>query len=99
MKLSKKERFLAYSIMLAEAENPSNFILTDIGNVRKSNECGLCFMFKLLWDSDDLYFKREETLPELADKLAEESQYIPYTEEGWQKRIELLKQCINETAI
>jgi len=102
MKLTKLQRYTAYVIMLAEAKSPEYAI------ERKEN---ICFCY-LAWDLFELdifgYVGMEEKcdsfkgcFPELLKKRPKEF-FKAYwfecgTKEGTAKRIELLKQCIEET--
>lgn len=92
MELTRQQRHTAYIIMLEEAERPSLS-----GFYRKYH--GLCYLFLAIFDSEDFYFHPMETLPELYAKrpLPIGSSWFDLNRAGWQKRIELLKQCIEET--
>jgi hypothetical protein len=82
MKLRKDQRFTAYCIMLEEAEN--GYIISCLG---------LCWLFRELFDSYSLYDLEEKLLPEYF-KLFYKNRPI----RRWGERIELLKQCIEETS-
>jgi hypothetical protein len=101
MKLTKQQRLSVYMIMLAEAENPAEFTQPDDDFVALiSNESGYCLMFKLLFGAGDLYFLFKQTLPELWRRMPLGAEWRMYWfntgEDGWNKRKELLKECINE---
>lgn len=95
MKLNRQQRHMAYMIMLAEAEAG-----TPLGS-------GFCYLFtgrlfgycitKDYYIYDRAIFKK--LLPELFAKRPKQKTiyWFPYNKNGWQKRIRLLKQCINET--
>lgn len=105
MKLTKDERHTAYIILLAEAEHKFK---------KKDYSEGLCELTWCLeektkescfsmWDLENEILI-ENDLPELSRKLTRINRKcfyelaLPATIDGWQKRIELLKQCIEETA-
>ena len=73
--------------MLAEAE----------GNDYKAKEGGFCFMFYYILDSNSLLVNFINTLPELYLQKPKEAHLFWFPAGQWSKRIELLKQCINET--
>lgn len=98
MKLKKHERHAAYIIMLAEAEEKLN---------KKDYKGGLCALSGVLdneGDGVDKWIFIDLHLPEL-DILLSKANPNYYDgvyaflcdKDGWQKRIELLKQCIEET--
>lgn len=95
MKLTKSERHTAYIIMLAEAEERDSFICA----------YGFCRMLSSLFRFTELggvgYCEQTELLDELHAKqparLGYLGEWFPHNNSGWQKRIELLKQCIEET--
>lgn len=94
MTLTKDERFTAYCIMLAEAEE--NFFTACMG-------FGFCGLVRFEFDIDNRIYDQKFfylLFPELfALKPNRIGRFWFSTDsEGWQKRIELLKQCINETA-
>ena len=94
MKLTKLQRYTAYCILLEEAERPS--ILPDFydGEMRGTKENGLCWMWKLVFGSDDLYRYNHTLVPELHEK----SSALPYFSfNNWEQRIAALKECIKET--
>lgn len=95
MKLNRLERHTAYIIMLAEAEKPGCFFHEETGRMRESIEHGFCWMYRMLTNSDDLYFYFRETLPELHKKS--NSPDGIYLFRNWSERITALKQCIEET--
>lgn len=98
MKLTKLQRYTAYCLMLEEAQSPSYFIFKNEVDSRLSTDCGLCRLFKVLFDSGDFYNSPQETLPELYNKMPNTSSvWFPQDKHGWQQRIALLKQCIIET--
>ena len=88
MKLTKLQRHTAYIIMLAEAKTGEYY------------DYGMCFMFAEHFDSSlysDKIFK--SMLPELYRKRPKCNCYWFYcNKQGWQQRIELLNQCVIETA-
>jgi hypothetical protein len=96
MQLDKLERHTAYIIMLAEAE---------AGNY----QYGFCRMMATLFGMNEEsgngfegidYCNQVELLTELNNKKPENFGiwgWFPYDTDGWNARIELLKQCINET--
>lgn len=99
MKLTKLERHMAYMIMLAEAESPSEWYCEDTRIMRLSNDCGLCRMLRVMLDDGSVYHEMDEMLPELYKKLPNAflGIPIPYNDNGWITRIYLLRQCITET--
>jgi hypothetical protein len=98
MKLNRLERHTAYIIMLAEAES---------GNIPRNEDGlhGLCFCTwfwfglpnsdRASWLDNILTFFPELWAKRTSDSLL--AGWFPGDESGWQKRIELLKQCIEET--
>lgn len=88
MKLTKLQRHTAYIIMLEESES---FYHT-----------GFCWMIYYLFDIGVGCYDSsiEQFLPELYDKKPNTygAFWFDANRLGWQERIELLKQCINETA-
>lgn len=88
MTLTKDERFTAYCIMLAEAEfyNPYGWGFCGVARHRLGLE---------IYSSDNF----RTTLPELFSKRQRPTNELWFdnNRKGWQKRIELLKTCINET--
>lgn len=100
MKLTKLQRYTAYCIMLAEAENPTVFI-DFTGYKRKTNDCGVCFMASRIFSKDPTkeiehieYGTINKMFPEYFKRF--------YPLEGskivkWKIRKDLLQQCINET--
>lgn len=95
MILTKEERHFIYCIMLAEAEDPSYHNVD--GNQRLSTENGLCWMFKVLFDSIDFYKARKETLPELDRFHVADWWGITWSPNKMIPRIAALKQCIEDT--
>lgn len=100
VKLNRLQRYTAYCIMLAEAENPSSFI-NHAGVERKTNAHGICFMASGVFSEDpsDLlkrldYHEVEKLFPEYFPKF---DNLILTEDPTWPKRIKLLKQCISET--
>ena len=92
--IPKQERHLMYCIMLAEAEE----------NLKEWVGAGVCHMAIDLFNVN-IYPDSGNTglLPEIAArKQKPTNRFCRYwydcTPEGWQKRIEILKQCIEETA-
>lgn len=92
MKLTKQQRHMAYMIMLAEAEGGE---YSAYGFCRIISQCLDNSTYEPRLDDLEL-----TDLPELWAKRP--SCYIDYwfpsNNEGWQSRISLLKQCIEETA-
>jgi hypothetical protein len=97
MKLTKQQRHTAYIIMLVEAETG------------EWNYVGFCNLINLVMDID--VYEGDDFLaafPELFKKrpirtLSDGTKYTPIIwfptgADGWQQRIALLKQCIEETA-
>lgn len=92
MTLTKDQRFTAYCILLVEAE------------IRDNQNYGLCYLTRYL--NENIEFNRSDDEIDLYDHLPELYRRRPSkrvywfarTKAGWQKRIELLKQCIEETA-
>lgn len=93
MKLNKLQRHTAYLIMLVEYESdPKRFW-----------DAGLCYLTYCLDDEGyevlngrNIFI--DSDLPELFDKrTTRKGFWFPIGKEGWQKRIELLKQCVIET--
>lgn len=82
--------------MLEEAENPHTMENPyRKGEFRGTAENGICWMYKMMFGNDDMYFHREIMFPELYKKVSEfkTNGFLDGTEE----RIEALKQCIIET--
>lgn len=89
MKLSKDQRFTAYCIMAQEAQDEGIHFC-------------FCPTIEEILHIDFCRLKTiKEYLPELHDKkpeyVSDVSIWFPETKKGLQKRIELLKQCIEET--
>jgi hypothetical protein len=87
MKLTKEERHIAYIIMLAEAQD------------REYWDCGLC---RLILDVLGLWCYgtgMRDCFPELYGKQPKKYNtfWFETNSWGWRKRIQLLKQCIEET--
>ncbi len=99
MKLDKLQRHTVYIIMLSEAEN--DMIYVNGERVWLSNGWGMCHILYYtlgIADTDNsCYFGKVINiyLPELAAK--ENGGWPRKDEEGWKKRIEFLKECIEET--
>jgi hypothetical protein len=96
MKLTKLQRYTAYCIMLAEAENPSKREILTGG----STDAGLCFLYRILFDDNKLYYFAKRILPELYRMIPDKNpdkENLRIVKEGWVKRKQLLNQCIQET--
>jgi hypothetical protein len=100
MKLTKLERHTAYIIMLYEFENKTEYegrFYTGyyIGRIYRVGFCDVLFH---LWEGyieiSDLIelYKKKPSIEPLG------AYWFTACMEGWQKRIDLLKECINETA-
>lgn len=101
MTLTKDERFTAYCIMLAEAENATESDYTSYYGVTSE---GFCFMIYAICEyrHGGVAQNNLMLLPELLKRMPKKKYsssgvWFSVDKEGWQKRIELLKQCINET--
>ena len=98
MKLTKQQRFTAYCIMLEESEElvkgDSNRQFFNGGYIS-----GLCDILGNIVGDDDMNILETIGLLELCEKKpkTDGSYWFPDNEWGWQQRIELLKQCIEET--
>jgi hypothetical protein len=98
MKLTKDQRHTAYIIMLAEAENRIDELAED-----GDGFCWLiCDTFGIYsnWDRQDdgMYGNNTKFFTELQKKKPKGKHYWFDTDEnGWNKRIELLNKCIEET--
>ena len=90
MKLRKDQRFTAYCFLLQEAESYG----------KEFCFCPIIEKLTGIWFCTLEYMKR--MLPELYNKrpdlVTNTSIWFNNTTEGWLKRIELLKQCIEETS-
>lgn len=96
MKLTKSQRFIAYCILLSECENPSTYLHPDISPTPSSSRNrGLCWMWRMIFDTKELYYDEGELLPELNRRIHSPN----WPEIGdWEARKEILIECINETA-
>ena len=95
MKLTKAQRHTAYIIMLAEAEADEQTLIMHNGSLRFTTESGLCWMFNLLFDCNEIYFDFEKMLPELFKKATTPDSCFLWR--NWEERKQALKQCINKT--
>ena len=94
MKLTKIQRYTSYCILLEEAERPSMLLDVYDGEMRGTKENGLCWMWRLVFGSEDLYGHNQTLVPELHEK----SSALPYFSfNNWKERIAALKACIEET--
>ena len=98
MKLTKLQRHTAYIILLAEAEKKMK---------RRNYGDGFCILIGTTFNRGTILFVNSYiSITDLKELyLREPDEYynyygywFPQTKEGWQKRIEILKQCIIETA-
>lgn len=100
MKLTKIQRYTAYCILLDEAKNPTRFI-DYTGYTRKSNDCGFCFMASRIFAKDILderthlyYHESKEIFKEYFKRF----RILTLSKHPtWEDRIQILKQCIEET--
>lgn len=96
MKLTKLQRYTAYCILLAEAENPSTLEHPDFdGEYRQTNESGLCLMWRMIFGTLDLYYYAETLTPELYNNRKHKDWVWAFY--NWEERISALKACIKET--
>ena len=96
MKLTKLQRYTFYCILLEESENPSIMEHPyQEGDLRATNENGLCWMTKMICGIDDFYYYYEILIPELYKISRKSHPFFMFN--SWYERIEALKQCIIET--
>jgi hypothetical protein len=96
MKLNKLERFTAYCILLAEAEE----ILNQRKDFLNNGSGGFCDILECILSVDCLNNPIEKVgLKELAHKKPHNYNLYWFSNNigGWKQRIQLLKQCIKET--
>lgn len=90
MTLTKDERYTAYCIMLEEAESGEYLSV------------GLCRLMYEVFDSIKYYNYAvlKEEFPELALKRPSKASimWFPSGQSGWDSRIAIIKQCIEETS-
>ncbi len=97
-----EQRLKIYKRMLEESLSPSTVRYYKAN--RKTNESGLCFMYRLLTHVSpdfsgsefDLYCRFKETLPELWAKRNSSASISTYMWEDWYEREEALARCIIE---
>ncbi len=93
MKLNKLQRHTAYILMLDRADN-----MTD----RQKMTDGLCWFscsLFYLWDEVFDFTYALDLFPELLNKKPKNCDrfWFPKNRDGWEKRKDLLRQCIEET--
>jgi hypothetical protein len=103
MKLTKLQRHTAYIILLTEAENLSDWqklrtgLCKLISSTLKMDNTGFVTDSKILFSINRVI----EFFPELQSKKPIKQSllmyWLPLTPGGWQVRMNLLKQCIEET--
>lgn len=105
MKLTKQQRHMAYMIMLAEAEEVLDKVSNGIRirHFAGGEAAGLCDMIENILEID-LHGKNPMEYLGITELIKKEppvpffDYWFPHDRYGWQTRISLLKQCIEETA-
>jgi hypothetical protein len=102
MKLNKSQRHTAYIIMLAEAKKVKTGKETFNEYKYLDGSCnvgGLCDLLETILNHKNINILCDYGLSELLSKKPKtfERYWFDTDSDGWQQRIELLKQCIIET--
>jgi len=97
-KYTKAQRHSIYCIMLAEAEKPS--LLSRLGN--PSTKYGLCFLYETITYTVEMFEclgNGPVDFPEIWERKPKKAgdYFFPTTKKGWEKRKQLLRECIEET--
>lgn len=88
-----EQRLEIYKTMLRESLSPETY--SKGAYKQRSNASGFCWMFSVLYNSNDLYNDFEGILPELYEKKKYDEGHW-YMWNDWCEREESLAQCIQE---
>jgi len=86
-----EQRLEIYKRLLRESLSPSEVM---VDKKRSTKELGICWMYRMLYNTTVLYGRFEETLPELYAKANPDCSVYMWND--WDEREKALAQCIVE---